>query len=141
MTLTWAWAENTLAMTIGIINKQAGPINGYPEAPLSLKKKIACFKIALRDIAVLKGLQEEGRVLAKRFGELGKRRHNFVHGAAWELQEGGFQSLGIRVERGDYALKDFKFNEGDATRLCAEVAALQDRMAGFMLAVIMALGG
>jgi hypothetical protein len=38
MTLSWAWAESVLAMTIGVINKSAGPIKGYQEAPLSLKK-------------------------------------------------------------------------------------------------------
>jgi hypothetical protein len=48
MTLSWAWAENILASTIGIINRSAGPIKGFPEAPQSLKNKVSCLKIALR---------------------------------------------------------------------------------------------
>ena len=39
MTLSWAWAENILASTIGVINKNAGPFKSYPEAPLGFVPK------------------------------------------------------------------------------------------------------
>src|SRR5262245_49521745 len=90
MTLTWAWIENSLAITIGVINEHAGPISGHPGAPLSLSKRIDCLKRALRDIAVLKPLQQEGRGLAARLTELGRHRHHFIHGAAWEFEKGRF---------------------------------------------------
>jgi hypothetical protein len=63
LTLTWAWAETSLAIAIGVINEQAGPIKGHPEAPLSLSRRIAYFKAALREIVQLKPLREEGNAL------------------------------------------------------------------------------
>lgn len=135
MLLTWSWAENTLALIIGIINENAGPIKGFPEAPLSLKKRIACFKVALRDIAAVKPLQEKGRVLVARFVELAPRRHDFVHGAAWQSPEGGFQSVSLRVAAGNYAVHDHRFNVEDARLLAVETAKLQDDAADFLLSV------
>jgi hypothetical protein len=139
MTLTWAWAETTLAMTVGIINKAVGPIKGHAEAPLSLKNRVACLKIALRDVAVLKPLQDEGRALAKRFTELSRRRNDFIHGAAWQHHEGGFEAMGIGVSAGDYAVKNHRFDQADAVSLAAEIAKLQDAAVVFMLAVTMAI--
>jgi len=133
MTFTWAWAENTLAMIIGIIIEQTGPIPGHRVAPLSLKGRIACFRIALRDVAALKPLQQEGRVLAERFVKLGARRHEFIHGAAWELGKGSFQGISLGVTAGQYAVKDHRFDIGDAVVLNAEIAKLQDDAVAFML--------
>lgn len=135
MTLTWAWAENSLAMTIGVINQHAGPIQGFPEPPLSLKRRLECLKIALRDIAILEPFQEEGRALAVRFKELGARRHKFVHGAAWELDQGGFQSVSIAVRAGQNTVEDHRFDQADTVRLNIEIAKLQDETAAFMLRV------
>ena len=122
MTLTWAWAENSLGTTVGVINGRAGPIKGHPEAPLSLKRKIACFKAALRDIEALKPLQQEGRALATRFIELGRRRHDFVHGAAWQLNDGGFEFFSLAVSAGDYAIKNHRFDQGDAVLLNTDIS-------------------
>lgn len=135
MTLSWAWAENALAMAIGIANKQAGPIKGHAVAPLSLTRRVDCLKIALRDIPALKPLQDEGRALAVRFIELAMRRNDLVHSAAWQHHEGGFESVGIAVERGDYAVKNHRFNQADAVRLNIEIAKLSDDASAFLLAV------
>jgi hypothetical protein len=135
MTLTWAWAENALAMTIGVINKYAGPIKGYPEAPLSLKKRVSCFKVALRDIKALHPLQEEGRALAVRFIELSARRNDLVHGAAWQLKEGSFESIRVGVHAGDYMVKDHSFHISDAIILEAEISELSDAITALMLRV------
>jgi len=140
MVLTWAWAENSLAMTIGVINKNAGPIKGHPEAPLSLKKRVNCFRIALRDIPALKPLQEEGRALAVRFTELGARRNNFIHGAAWQLEQGGFQSMVFAVMGGKYIVKDHRFDEDDAFLFNVEITKLQAEIADFMLRVAAIFG-
>ena len=135
-TLTWAWAENTLAMTIGVLNRYAGPIKGHPEPPLSLKKRLDCFKIALRDIEVLKPFQERGRALAVRFKELGSRRNDLIHGAMWELGDGRFQSMAIAVAAGQNTIKDHSFDQADAIRLAGEITKLQDDAAIFMFDVI-----
>jgi hypothetical protein len=135
MTLTWAWSETTLAMTVGIINKEAGPIKGHPEAPLSLKRRLKCFREMLRTVAALKPLQEEGLALAERFGKLSVRRNDFVHGAAWQTHEGAFQSLAIGVHAGDYATNNHRFDVGDAVSFNGEIAKLQDDIAAFMLKV------
>jgi hypothetical protein len=140
MTLTWAWAETTLGVTVGIINKLAGPIKGHPQAPLSLSKRVSCLKDALRDIPILKPLQQEGRALAMRFTELSKRRNDFVHGAAWQHNEGGFETMGLGVKAGDYAIQNHRFNQGDAVALNVEIAKLQDDAAVFVLKVANTLG-
>jgi hypothetical protein len=141
MTLTWAWAENSLAITIGVVIEHAGPIKGHREPPLSLSKRIDAFKTALRDVAVLEPLQQEGRTLAKRFTELGRRRHGFVHGAAWQLQEGKFESVSIAVRAGTYAIKTHKFDMSDAVRLNAAITKLQDDIGAFMLKIVAVFTG
>ena len=73
MTFSWAQAENTLAMMIGIIGEHAGLIKGHPEAPLMLRKRVSCLRAALRDIEALKSLQQEGRLLMERFMALSVR--------------------------------------------------------------------
>jgi hypothetical protein len=135
MTLSWAWAENILASTIGVLNNNAGPIKGNSEAPQSLKKKISCLKIALRDIPALQLIQHDGRVLAERFIELSLRRNKFVHGAARQLHEGGFQSTGLAAHQGDYAIQDHRFNVSDAVSLESEIAKLSDDATAFLLRV------
>lgn len=136
MTLTWAWAENSLAITLGVINEQAGPIKGHPEAPLSLSRRIACFKVALRDIEALKPLQQDGGALVKGFVKLGRSRHNFIHGATWQVGEGGFESVAIAVKAGQYAIQNHSFDICSTTALTIEIAKLQDDMAEFMLRVV-----
>src|ERR1019366_7208598 len=134
MTLSWAWAENILASTIGVINKNAGP-KGYPESPLSLKMKVSCLKVALRDISALQRLQNDGRVLAELFIELSLRRNEIVHGAACQLHEGGFQSIGLAVQRGDYAVQNHRFNVSDAVRLESEISKLSNDATAFLFRV------
>jgi hypothetical protein len=135
MTFTWAWAENTLAMIVGIIIEQTGPITGHRAAPLSLKGKIACFRNALRDVVALKPCQQEGRALAERFVQLGPRRHQFVHAAAWELGKGSFQGISISVIAEQYAVKNHRVNIGDAVTLNAEITKLKDDAAAFLMKV------
>jgi hypothetical protein len=135
MALTWAWAETTLAITIGVISEQAGPIKGHLEPPLSLSRRVECFKTALRDVAALKSLQQEGRALAVRFTELGRSRHNFIHGAAWQLEQGRFESVSIGVKAGQYTVGNQRFDIAAAVSLNAEISKLQDDAAAFMLAV------
>jgi len=139
MTLTWAWAENSLAITIGVIIEQTGPIKGHAEAPLSLSRRVACLKIALRDVAALKPLQQEGGALATRFALLGRRRHDFIHGAAWQLGEGKFESVSLAVKAGHYTVENHRFDIGDAVRLNAEITKLQDDIAAFMLRLVATL--
>jgi len=136
LTLTWAWAETSLAITIGVINEQAGPIKGHPEAPLSLSRRIACFKAALREIVQLKPLREEGNALATRFVELGRRRHDFIHGAAWQLEEGRFESVSVAVKAGRYTVTNQRFHIDDARDLNIHIGELPDDIAIFMLKVV-----
>jgi len=135
MTLTWAWAENTLAMTIGVISKYGGPIRGYDEPPVSMKKRIACLRRALTDLAILEPLQKEGYALAVLFKELAPRRNQFVHSAAWQVEHGGFESTGVRVRAGQNTVEDHRFDQADAVRLNVEIAKLQDDAAVFMAKV------
>jgi len=136
MTLTWAWVENSLAVTIGVVTENAGPIKGHAEAPLSLSRRIDCFKAALRDISALKPLQQEGRALAIHLAQLGRRRHNFIHGASWQLQEGKFEAVSVAVKAGNYTIQNHRFDQSDALALCNEIIHLQDNVTTFMLKVV-----
>jgi hypothetical protein len=140
MTVVWAWAENTLALTIGVITENAGPIKGHAEPPLALSKRVECFKVALRDTAALKPLQDEGHALALRFTKLGRRRHDFIHGAAWQLQEGKFESVSFGVKAGQQTIRNHRFDIVDAVGLNAEIAKLQDDVIAFMVKVLDVFG-
>lgn len=135
MTVTWAWVENSLAMTIGLIQENVGPIAGHPQSPVSLKKKLECLKVALRDIEALHPFQQEAAVLLKSLKELGARRNDLVHGAAWQDSEAVFQSVSFKVIGGKYTGRDHRFNIRDAYALNVEIGKLSDDMTAFMLKV------
>jgi hypothetical protein len=139
MTLSWAWAETMLACIIGVINRQ-GHLKGYDDAPVSLKRKVSYFKLALRDIAALQPIQNDGRVLAKRFKELSLRRNNIVHGAASKFHERGFDATIMPVIRGNYLIQEHSFNKSDAIALEREIAELSNEAQGFLLRLIALLG-
>lgn len=90
----------------------------------------------MRDIAALKPLQEQGQTLAMRLTQLGRRRHDFIHGAAWQLEQGRFEAISIAVKAGDYAIQNRRFDQGDALILSNEIVSLQDEMAAFMLKIV-----
>ena len=135
MTFTWAWAENTLAMTIGIIVEKTGPISGHRIAPLSLKGEVACFRNALRDITALKPATR-GQSYC---GTLRKPWHasqSIRSQCRLADEKGGFEGVSIGMTAGRYAVKNYRANIGDAVLLNAEIAKLQDDAAAFMLKVV-----
>lgn len=135
MTLSWAWTENTLAMTLSLITDKFGEIKGHSEAPVSLKQKVKCLRSALRSIDALDPLQQRGSMLAERLVALGSRRNDLVHGAMWKTREGEFQTIGFRVIAGKYATAEHGVNVGDAVALEREISELSNEMTAFMLAV------
>jgi hypothetical protein len=141
MTMTWGWVDTTLAMTIGMAQEYVGPITGFPEAPVSLKKKLACLKRLLRDVPVLEPLKEEGAALIELTRELGTRRNNLVHGAAWQAHEGVFQALNLKVIAGKYAGSDHHFNIVNTHALNVKIGILSDDLTKFMLKVGETLDG
>jgi hypothetical protein len=135
MAVQWAWAENALAIIIGCIEERCGQIPGYPNAPLNLDRRVECLKRAVRDIPRLKPFQEEGRLLAIRFKRLGKRRHDLIHGAAWQLSNGTFQSLAIKVKAGESSVHNHRFNQNDAILLNIEITKLTDDVMSFLVRI------
>jgi hypothetical protein len=135
ITLTWAWAENGLAIMLNTIFEHAGPIKGHPEAPLSLRRRLRCFRAALRDVSALKSLQHDGSALAMRFGELGRRRSEFVHGAASHLGEGIFEAVSATVKGRNYAIKNHRFDIRDTVLLNVEIAKFCGDVCAFMARV------
>lgn len=135
MTLSWAWVENTLGLTISIITDKFGEIEGHSEAPLSLKRKVQCFRKALKSISQLDGLKERGSLLAERLLTLGDRRNNLVHGAMWRTHEGDIKAISLKVVKGEYTAHEESLSVSDAIRLDREIAKLSDDMTAFMIAV------
>lgn len=135
MTLSWAWVEKTLAMTIAIITDKFGQINGHSEAPVSLKRKVKCLKAALKSISNLNPLQESGTILAQRLIKLGGRRNELVHGAMWKTYEGDIQTTGFKVIAGKYAVQERNIDINDAISIKGEICKLSNDMIAFMLEV------
>lgn len=135
LTVTWGWVDNTLAMAIGLIQENAGPIQGHPESPVSLKKKMAFLRTALRDVVRLHPFQKEGAALLESLKHLSVRRNNLVHSASWQTPEGRFQAVSFKVIAGKYAGKDHGFDIHDAVALNGEIGVLSDKMTAFMLTV------
>lgn len=135
MTLSWAWAETTLAMIIGLIVEYDGPIEGHPEAPVSMKGKLKFFRKALASSDTLKPLQQRGLVFAGRFTQLSGRRNDLVHGAAWQTHEGAFQSIGLKAAGAQYAPQNHTLDVEDAIGLNVEIGTLSDEITVFMLEI------
>jgi hypothetical protein len=135
MTLTWAYAENGLAIMLQTIIDATGPIKGHHQAPLSLKFKLSALKVAVRDIPALQPLHHEGRLLVMRFGQLGKRRSDFTHSAAFGLEDGGFETTIARVKRGNYEIENKRVDVRDAVLLQAEIAEFCQQVISFMARV------
>jgi len=135
MSLTWGWAENSLVMTIGIANKYAGPIKGHPDPPLSLKKRLDCLKVALRDIPALTPVQADGRALIARFKELAPRRNTLIHSSTTPEPGGGFSGVGFAVKGGDYVTEDHRFDVPTTWQLAADIAIHSDNVTAFMYRV------
>jgi hypothetical protein len=132
MIVVWGWAETTLAMTIDIIAEHVGPMRGHPEVPRSQKRRIDCFKAALRDVEALKPIQQEGRALAVRFVDLGRRRNQVVHGATSERGKGRFETFRFVAIEGKHAAQNHSFDQSDAVALNAEIAKLTNDAVAFM---------
>jgi hypothetical protein len=59
----------------------------------------------------------------------------FLKSAGWQHHEGGFEAIGVKVERGDYVVKNHRFYKSDAVNLEIEITKLSDDATAFMLRV------
>jgi hypothetical protein len=64
MTLIWAWAENALAIAIGIIDEAVEEMRGQRDIPVSLKRRVKYLRTALADVPKLESLKQRGNQLA-----------------------------------------------------------------------------
>lgn len=135
MVISWAWVENTLAMTIGVISEYAGPIKGYKKLPLPMEQRIACLESALANMPALHKFKQSGDALVARFTELSHRRNDFMHGAALQLHDGSFESTSIAVKGGKSIFKNYRFTQDDAILLESEIAKLSDDATKFMVLI------
>jgi hypothetical protein len=131
MTITWAWAENWLALSLWLIDEAAGDIHGHPEAPISLKKRLSYLRIALRDVSVLESAKQEGAALIKLFKELAPRRHEIVHGTLYLMPQGGFESSRLAIRGREYSRHQKRVEIADVVQFNVEVNALAQASAGF----------
>jgi hypothetical protein len=135
ITVVWAYAENGLGIMLDTIIRNVGEIEGHHEAPLLLKRRLALFKKLLRDVPALQLLRQDGRELAIRFGNLGERRNEFVHRASIHIGDGMFKATSLAVEGRQYAIKEHRFDIGDAVSLVAEVPEFCRDVLDFMARV------
>jgi hypothetical protein len=136
MTLVWAWAENFLALSIGIIDGAGQSVHGHPEAPISLKKRLSYLRTALRDVPALEPVKQDGKVLIKLFKELVPRRHQLVHGSLWLMPEDGFESSRLAIKGWNYARDQKRVEIVDVVRFNVEIRNLSVAAAAFNRRVI-----
>ena len=73
-----------LALSLWMIDEAAGEIQGHPEAPISLKKRLSYWRTALRDVAALESVEQDGAALVKLFEDLAPRAMNlFMASFIW----------------------------------------------------------
>jgi len=135
MTLTWAWAENALALAIGIIDGAAQQVRTNTEIPVSMKRRLRYLRASLIDIPALKPVKEQGSLLADRFAYLAVRRNEIVHGSTWQLEKSGFESLSFAIVSRKQSAQQKRFEIADAVLLNIEITKLADEATAFLLRV------
>lgn len=136
MTLVWAWAENALALAIGIIDGAVtGGVRKNTEIPVSMKRRLRYLRAALIDIPALEPVKDQGRLLADRFADLAVRRNELVHGSTWQLEESGFESLRFAILGRKASAHQKRYEIADAIRLNIEITELADEACLFLLRV------
>ena len=132
MVITWAWAENALALCIGIIDEKIGAVRGHKVLPLMLNKRVSYLRTALADIAMLEPLKDSGNLLAERFMDLAPRRNNLVHGSVWTMPHDAFETLHLSARARKYAGEQKGLHIGDVVAFNAEVKDLADFATAFL---------
>ena len=135
ITIVFAYSENGLGIMLNTIIENAGAIKGHDQAPVSLKRRLDCFRAALRDVPALKLLREDGRMLATRFAQLGRRRNDLVHSGAINLGQGQFKGTLLLTEGRKYTVEDHRFDIRDAVALVVEVPEFCQQVLDFMARV------
>jgi hypothetical protein len=135
MTLTWAWAENALALSIGIIDRSIEGVRGHREIPVSMKRRLKYLRTSLADVAELHSVKDIGGKLVEDFSLLNVRRNELVHGSAWQFEKGRFQSLSFTIKVRDYSAKHKRVDIADMVRFNVEVTKLADDATAFLLQV------
>lgn len=136
MAITWAWAENWLALSIGVIDGATGSPAGHPEIPISLKKRLSYLRAALRDVPALEPVKQDGAALIKLFVELAPRRHELVHGVLWLMPEGGFESARLAIKGRQHTRHQKRVEIGDVVLFNREIERLAHTAAVFNAAII-----
>jgi hypothetical protein len=135
MTLVWAWAENALAIAIGIIDESVSGVRNNTELPVSMKRKLRYLRAALIDIPALEPVKRQGRLLADRFADLAVRRNELVHGSTWQLEKGGFDSLRFAIVGRQQSAHQKRYEIADAVFLNIEITKLANEACAFLLRV------
>lgn len=133
MTIGWGWCDTVLSEIIRLIIERVGPIDGYSDAPLSMKKKIKCLRRALKTVKILEPLQQTGLALAELFVNLSGRRNEIVHSASIQTNKGLFESIGLKSVDKKYVRHTHRFTLDEAIVLSDEIGKLSDRITKLMV--------
>jgi hypothetical protein len=88
MTLTWAWIENALALSIGIIDESGLKPRPDRGLPISLSGKLKYLRAALGSVSPVKPLKDRGVALMDKLSTLANRRNAFVHASIGPIERG-----------------------------------------------------
>jgi hypothetical protein len=135
VSISWTWAENALALSIGIIDQNVVQLRDNKELPVSTKRRLKYLRAALVDVIALKPVQQLGDALAHKFPLLAKRRNKLIHGSLWELPEGGFELVRLETVGRVLTRHSERLEKADLVLLNAEVSKLADEAGAFLLGV------
>jgi hypothetical protein len=132
LTLTWAWAENALALAVGLIDENVPSMRGFKEIPISQRGRLQYLRNALKDVAALEPVQEHGRLLIEHFVTLGSRRNELIHSSRGPDEEGAMAALGFAISARQQKGFQKSFDIPATIALIGEVRDLADEAIHFM---------
>jgi hypothetical protein len=135
-TLSWAWAENSLAMAIAIIDRCEGPMRRHKRLPTAMSQRLDYLTVALVDVVALEPVIESGKALKQRFADLKVRRNELVHGAASHVHQDTFQYTILTVEGRKQTVESQSFEPNDVFLFNIEVLALADMAMAFLKSIL-----
>ena len=133
MTLTWAWAENALVLSIGIIDESGAKPRPPQGLPISFSGKLKYLRAALRGVSALKHLQDRGTSLMDELAALADRRNALIHASIGVSESGGLESTLFPKSGGTPARK--KVSVAEAVALNIDIDKVSDDVTQFLLSV------
>jgi len=126
-TVSWAWLELGLDISVSVIHRHLNGEAIQSEAPWSLQRKLDYLRAAPKKLLPLASYRQRITALADAVELMLETRHDIIHGCIIEHTEGTGSAVMARLRRGEGSKpKAFAASADDVLN----VAILADKIAG-----------